>query len=60
MIASILLHAAAGLAAAALLAWLIAQALPVWVAAAAWLAAAIVIVLLALFARGALGPHGGG
>ncbi|TQF76424.1 hypothetical protein FK498_17870 [Elioraea sp. Yellowstone] len=60
MIVSILLHAAAGLAAASLLAWLIAQALPVWVAATVWLVAAVAIVVLTLFARGALGPHGGG
>lgn len=60
MLVSILLHAAAGLAAATLLAWLIAQVLPAWVAATAWLLAAAVIVLLAVFARGALGPRGGG
>lgn len=60
MIVSILLHGAAGLAVVTLLAWLVASWLPVWVAAALWLVGAGAVVLFVVFARGALGPRGGG
>ncbi len=43
-----------------LLAWAIAAWLSVWLAAVLWLVGAAIIVLMVVFARGALGPRGGG
>lgn len=60
MIVSILLHGAAGLMIVSLIAWAVAAWVSVWLAAALWLVGAAVVALLVVFARGALGPHGGG
>ncbi len=60
MIAAILLHATVALAVLSGLAWLAAAWFTAWVAVPLWLLGATVIVALAWFARGALGPHGGG
>lgn len=60
MIVSILLHGAAALVLVTLLAWAVAAWLSVWLAAVLWLVGAAIIVLMVVFARGALGPRGGG
>lgn len=60
MIISILLHGAAALVLVSLLAWAVAAWLSAWLAAVLWFVGAGVIVLMVVFARGALGPHGGG
>jgi hypothetical protein len=60
VIVSILLHGAAALGLATLLAWAVAAWLSVWLAALLWLVGAAVVVIMVVFARGALGPRGGG
>ncbi|MFQ3623509.1 MAG: hypothetical protein SNJ73_08180 [Acetobacteraceae bacterium] len=60
MIAAILLHAAAALALLTGLAVLAGAWLTAWIAVPLWLVGATAILALAWFARGALGPHGGG
>jgi hypothetical protein len=60
VIVSILLHGAAALAVVSLLAWAVAAWLSAWFAAALWLVGAAGVALMVAFARGALGPRGGG
>ncbi|WP_439579960.1 hypothetical protein [Elioraea sp.] len=60
MIVSILLHGATALVLVTLLAWAVAAWVSVWLAAALWVAGAIVVMLVVVLARGALGPRGGG
>lgn len=60
MLVAILLHAAAAVALVTLLAWVLAAWVSLWLAVALWLVGAAVVALMVVFARGALGPHGGG
>jgi hypothetical protein len=60
VIVSILLHGAAALVLVTLLAWAVAAWLSVWLAAVLWLVGAAGVALMVVFARGALGPRGGG
>lgn len=60
MLVSILLHGAAAIALVTLLAWAVAAWVSVWLAVAVWLVGTVIVVLMVVFARGALGPRGGG
>jgi hypothetical protein len=60
VLVSILLHGAAAIALVTLLAWAVAAWVSVWLAVAVWLVGAVIVVLMVVFARGALGPRGGG
>jgi hypothetical protein len=60
VLVSILLHGAAAIALVTLLAWAVAAWVSVWLAVAIWLVGTVIVVLMVVFARGALGPRGGG
>lgn len=60
MIGSILGHAAVALLLVGLLAWAVAAWLAPWLGLIVAAAGATAVVALAVFARGALGPRGGG